>query len=150
MTDTDDVSCTSVKKGSRFGRSNLNKQTRLVIENVYKYFQNLAEYPELTKTLNFKQVQKLTAEACGVSRTTVQRIKKNMDDEEIESCFEVIPEEVIEENIKEETRESNFEEITPENEVLDEKEMKIEMNSEENLPQYSILRTYLCGFNNSK
>lgn len=53
----------------------LHSETRSVIYSVLKFFERLSE-PSFRGDINFRQVQVLTAEACGVSRSSVQRIVK--------------------------------------------------------------------------
>ena len=56
----------------RSGKKDLGKQGKHIIANVYNFLQSLADDPKKVEMLNFKRVQELTAEACGVSRATVQ------------------------------------------------------------------------------
>lgn len=65
---------TPVKQGRGTGNSDVRSNTKKIIFNVYGFLKNLAEHPEKISTLNFNKTQVLTAEMCGVSRWTVQRV----------------------------------------------------------------------------
>jgi hypothetical protein len=67
------VSKLSAKRG-RSGKSNIQRQNKRIIYNVYTFFKNLSENPEEAENINFHKAQELTARACGVHRRTVQRI----------------------------------------------------------------------------
>jgi len=65
-------------QGSRFGKKDLSAESKWIIANVYGFFQNLVQRPDTLQNLNFKQVQKLCGDACGISRSSVQKVKKEM------------------------------------------------------------------------
>jgi len=52
----------------------LFSQTKKVIFNVYNYLKSLASSDDMALQEYFKQTQKITADACGVSYTTVRRV----------------------------------------------------------------------------
>jgi hypothetical protein len=62
-----------VKRG-RSGKSNIQRQNKRIIYNVYTFFKNLSENPEEAESINFHKAQELTSKACGVHRRTVQRV----------------------------------------------------------------------------
>ncbi|XP_039294141.1 uncharacterized protein LOC120353647 [Nilaparvata lugens] len=76
------------KSGSRRGRSDIGKQERNIIWNVYRFFQKIAENPDRLELINFRKVQEVTAEACGVGVTTVKRIRRRVDDSDEEVKFD--------------------------------------------------------------
>jgi hypothetical protein len=61
-------------KRGRSGKSNIQRQNKRIIYNVYTFFKNLSENPEEAESINFHKAQELTAKACGVHRRTVQRV----------------------------------------------------------------------------
>lgn len=76
--------------GVRAGREDIRKQSKVIIANVYKFFKNLAYNEEARRNINFAQVRKLTAEACGISEQSVQRISNTVasaDDQGVSVVF---------------------------------------------------------------
>lgn len=61
-------------KRGRSGKSNIQRQNKRIIYNVYTFFKNLSENPKEAESINFHKAQELTAKACGVHRRTVQRV----------------------------------------------------------------------------
>ena len=59
--------------GVRVGQENIRKQSKVIVANVYK---NLAYSKEARRNIKFAQVRKFTAEACGISEKSVQRISR--------------------------------------------------------------------------
>lgn len=58
----------------------IRKQSKVLIYHVYKYFKELVESkPNTTIKELFQQTQKATSDACGVSRSTVQKICAEAD-----------------------------------------------------------------------
>lgn len=57
-----------------FKNNDTRSQTKKVIFNVYNYFKSLASSDDMALQEYFKQTQKITADACGVSNTTVRRV----------------------------------------------------------------------------
>lgn len=58
-------------------RPDIHSQTKNTIYNVYNFFKMVASKKEQPEVANFfRQCQERTAEACGVSLSTVQRICK--------------------------------------------------------------------------
>lgn len=58
-------------------RPDIHSQTKKTIYNVYNFFKMLASKKDQPEVANFfRQCQEKTAEACAVSRSTVQRICK--------------------------------------------------------------------------
>ena len=53
-------------------------QPKTIIYDVYRYFKRLENCEEKVNVF-FRETQKITAEACGVSRRTVQRICEDAD-----------------------------------------------------------------------
>jgi hypothetical protein len=57
-----------------FKNNDTRSQTKKVIFKVYNYFKCLASSDDMALREYFKQTQKITADACGVSYTTVRRV----------------------------------------------------------------------------
>jgi hypothetical protein len=74
----------------RPGRKAINKQSKMIIGNVYKCFKNLADNPEATANINFGQVRKPISEVCGLCEKSVQRVRNvlNSVDSDDECIFD--------------------------------------------------------------
>jgi hypothetical protein len=57
-----------------FKNNDTRSQTKKVIFNVYNYLKKLATSDDVALNKHFKQTQKITADACGVSLMTVRRV----------------------------------------------------------------------------
>jgi hypothetical protein len=67
---------TPVKLG-RLGKSDIRSQNKRTIYNVYKFFKDISEQPEhFSNNINVHKTQYITAKACGVHRSTVQKVCK--------------------------------------------------------------------------
>jgi hypothetical protein len=55
----------SISRG-KSGQKDINKQSKIIIGDVYKCFKNLANNPETSANINFGQVRKFTAKARGM------------------------------------------------------------------------------------
>jgi hypothetical protein len=64
---------TPVKLG-RLGKSDIRSQNKRTIYNVYKFFKDISEEPEHFSNINVHKTQEITAKACGVHRSTVQKV----------------------------------------------------------------------------
>jgi hypothetical protein len=64
---------TPVKVG-RLGISDIRSQNKRTIYNVYEFFKDSSEEPEHFSNINFHKTQEITAKACGVHRSTVQKV----------------------------------------------------------------------------
>ena len=56
-----------------FKDSDLHSQSKKIVYNVYLFFKKLSETSELDSNF-FKKTQEITAEACGISKRSIQRI----------------------------------------------------------------------------
>lgn len=53
--------------------NDIHRQTKKIVYNVYEFLKQLSETEDLNKDF-FKQTQVITAQACGISKRTIQRI----------------------------------------------------------------------------
>jgi hypothetical protein len=61
-------------KVGRLGKSDIRSQNKRTIYNVYKFFKDISEEPEHFSNINFHKTQEITAKACGVHCSTVQKV----------------------------------------------------------------------------
>ncbi|XP_075229660.1 uncharacterized protein LOC142329169 isoform X18 [Lycorma delicatula] len=82
-------------KGIKAGRQNIQERGKEIIANVLKFFRCLAYDENIRKNINFSQIQKLSAVACGVSERSVQHITRVVDlagdEDEDNLIFKLIP-----------------------------------------------------------
>jgi hypothetical protein len=58
----------------RLGKFDIRSQNKRAIYNVYKFFKDICEQPEFFSNINIHETQEITARACGVHRSTVQKV----------------------------------------------------------------------------
>jgi ribosomal protein L34 len=61
-------------KVDRLRKSDIRSQNKRTIYNVYKFFKDISEQPEPFSNINVHKTQEITARACGVHRSTVQKV----------------------------------------------------------------------------